>query len=326
MRNFAFDRAGSVEEAIRQHGATMASSYVAGGTTLIDLVKLNVMQPQTMVDVNRLGLDKIEALPGGGLKIGAMVRNSDLAWNETVKSRYTVLSEALLAGASAQLRNMATTGGNLMQRTRCTYFRDNISACNKREPGSGCAALEGVNRGHAILGTSESCIATHPSDMCVAMAALDATVLVQGQNGERKIPFAEFHLLPGSTPDKEHNLLPGELITYVTLPALAAETKSYYIKLRDRQSYEFALASAAVVVRAEGGRIREARVAFGGIGTKPWRSREAEAELHGKPANEKTFRMAAEAALKGAKPHKENAFKVELAKQALVRALQTVTA
>lgn len=326
MRNFAFDRAGSVEEAIRQHGATGASSYVAGGTTLIDLVKLNVMQPQTMVDVNRLALDKIEAMPSGGLKIGALVRNSDLAWNDTVKARFTVLSEALLAGASPQLRNMATTGGNLMQRTRCTYFRDNVSACNKRQPGSGCAALEGVNRGHAILGTSESCIATHPSDMCVAMAALDATILVQGQNGERKIPFGEFHLLPGSTPEKEHSLLPGELITYVMLPALAAGVKSYYIKLRDRQSYEFALASAAVVVRAEGGRIREARVAFGGIGTKPWRSKEAEAELHGKPANDKTFRAAAEAALKDAKPHKENAFKVELAKQALVRALQTVTA
>jgi xanthine dehydrogenase YagS FAD-binding subunit len=221
---------------------------------------------------------------------------------------------------------MATTGGNLMQRTRCTYFRDNLSPCNKRQPGSGCAAMDGVNRGHAILGTSESCIATHPSDMCVAMAALEATVLVQGDKGERRIPFGEFHLLPGDTPQKEHDLLPGELITYVTLPALAAGTKSYYLKLRDRQSYEFALASAAVVVRTEGGRIREARVAFGGIGTKPWRSKEAEAVLHGKPVEEKVFRAAAEAALKNAKPHKENAFKVELAKQALVRALQTVTA
>jgi xanthine dehydrogenase YagS FAD-binding subunit len=305
-----------------QQGADIR--YLAGGTTLIDLMKLNVETPARVLDINRLPFDKIETTSDGGLKIGATVRNSDLANHPTVQKNYAVLSQAILAGASAQLRNMATTAGNLLQRTRCVYFRDTAMPCNKRSPGSGCPAITGFNRSLAILGTSEHCIATNPSDMCVAMAALEALILIQGAKGNRTVPIGEFHLLPGNTPDRETVLEPGDLITHVTLPPPAggAGSKQVYLKLRDRTSYEFALASAAVVLTLDGGNIKGARIALGGVGTKPWRSPEAEAELAGRPANAETFRKAAEAALRDAKPQSENGFKVELAKRCLAHALQ----
>lgn len=298
---------------------------VAGGTTLIDLMKLDVETPSRVVDINPLPLARVEETPDGGLKIGALVRNSDLAIHPEVKARYAVLSEALLSGASPQLRNMATTGGNLLQRTRCYYFRDTAYACNKRQPGAGCSAMDGYNRIHAVLGGSEQCVATHPSDMAVAMMALEAVVHARTAKRERTIALDDFYLLPGTTPDKEHVLEPGELITFVTLPKLPAGTSSHYLKLRDRAQYEFALASAAAVVTMHGGRIERARIALGGVATKPWRSREAEAALEGKPADEKHFREAAEAAMRGAKPLRDNGFKIELAKRAIVRALSTVT-
>jgi len=329
MQTFSYVKAASIDKAL---GAASGARFIAGGTTLVDLMKLSVETPSGLVDINLLPLDKIEPLPGGGLRIGAMVRNSDLAWNDTVKKDYAVLSEALLSGASPQLRNMATTGGNLLQRTRCAYFREPSAGtaggygCNKRTPGTGCAALEGFNRTHAILGTSDHCIATHPSDMCVAMAALEATILVEGPKGKRTIPFAEFHKLPGDTPNIENALEPGELVTYVDLPKPVEGAKSVYLKLRDRASYEFALASAAVVAKVEGGRIRYVRVAMGGVGTRPWRSHEAEAALLGKSVDAAHFRAAAEAALKDAKPRTDNAFKVELAKRCLVRTLKLATA
>ena len=299
--------------------------FIAGGTTLIDLMKLNVETPQSLVNVNHLALNKIEALPDGGLTIGATVRNSDLAHHPLVRKNYPLLSEAILNGATTQIRNMATTAGNLLQRTRCMYFRDTAMPCNKREPGSGCGAINGANRSLAILGTSEHCIATHPSDMCVAMAALEAVIHVQGPKGQRAIPFTDFHLLPGNTPHRETVLEPGDLITHVTLPPPAPGSRSFYIKLRDRASYEFALASAAVVVTTSGGKITRARVALGGVGTKPWRSPEAEAELTNQSATDDVFRKAAEAALRNAKPQSQNGFKVELARRCLVHALKTVT-
>jgi len=320
MQVFRYSQARTVEAAVRSGG-----TFLAGGTTLVDLMKLDVLQPASVVDINGLPLDRVEALPNGGLRIGALVRNSDLAWNAAVKEKYAVLSEALLSGASPQLRNMATTGGNLLQKTRCYYYRDTNYACNKRQPGSGCSALDGFNRIHAVLGGSEHCVATHPSDMAVAMMALEATVHTQGANGERAIALDEFYLVPGDTPDRENVLVPGEIITHVTLPALAAGTKSHYLKLRDRAQYEFALASAAVVVEVSGSTISRARVAFGGVGTKPWRSREAEKALEGQSATTETFRRAAEAAVAGAKPLRYNGFKIELAKRALVRTLQTTT-
>jgi xanthine dehydrogenase YagS FAD-binding subunit len=329
METFNYVKAPSVEKAL---ASAHEAKFIAGGTTLVDLMKLHVETPKTLVDINLLPLEKIEKLPDGGLRIGAMVRNSDLAWNDEVKKSYPVLSEALLSGASPQLRNMATTGGNLLQRTRCMYFREPSAGtpggygCNKRTPGSGCAAMDGFNRIHAVLGTSDKCIATHPSDMCVAMAALEAVIHVEGPKGKRTIAFADFHKLPGDTPHIENALEPGELITYVDLPKPVVGAKSTYLKLRDRASYEFALASAAVVARVEGGHIRYIRVAMGGVGTKPWRSREAEAALMGKAANEANFRAAAQAALAKARPQKDNAFKVELAKRCLVRSLKTATA
>jgi xanthine dehydrogenase YagS FAD-binding subunit len=289
-------------------------------------MKLNVEQPQVVVDINRLDLASVDALPDGSLKIGALVRNSDLAHNTAVVRNYPVLSQALLSGASAQLRNMATTGGNLLQRTRCNYFRDtSFTECNKRIPGSGCAAIGGHNRMLGILGTSEHCIATHPSDMAVAMAALEAQIHIQGAKGERVIPIKEFYLLPGTTPNLETILEPGDLITHVTLPPMQGSTRSVYLKLRDRASYEFALASAAVVVNVEGGRCKRVRIALGGVGTRPWRAEEAEQMLIGKPAEESHFRAAAEAALKHARPQSENGFKVELSKRCLVRALKLAT-
>src|SRR5882762_2465763 len=306
-----------------QQGADIR--FIAGGTTLIDLMKLNVEQPQNLVDVNRLPLDKIEATPDGGLTIGATVRNSELAWHPLVRKNYAVLSEAILSGASVQIRNMATTAGNLLQRTRCMYFRDPAMPCNKREPGSGCGAINGVNRGLAILGTSEHCIATNPSDMNVAMAALEATVHVQGINGERSIPIADFHVLPGNTPQRETVLEPGDLITHVTLAPPVPGSRSFYLKLRDRASYEFALASAAVVISVADGKVTRTRIALGGVGTKPWRSTEAEDLLVGQPVGEPAFRRAADAALRDARPQSQNGFKVELAKRCLVYALKQAT-
>jgi xanthine dehydrogenase YagS FAD-binding subunit len=324
MQAFHYEKASDVSGAV--NSASVAGvKFVAGGTTLIDLMKLNVEQPTGLLDINDLPLDQIEKTPDGGLKIGAMVRNGDLAHNADVQQQYAVLSQALLSGASPQLRNMATTGGNLLQRTRCYYFRDTNYACNKRQPGSGCAAIDGFNRIHAILGTSEHCVATHPSDMCVALTALEAVIHIQGPRGERTVPINEFYFVPGNTPQRENVLAPGELITYVTLPPLAKGTSSYYLKRRDRASYEFALASAAVVALVQGGRIERVRVAFGGIGTKPWRSLEAEHVLEKHEPSEKNFRAAAEAALRGARPLHNNAFKVELAKRTLMRALKVAT-
>jgi xanthine dehydrogenase YagS FAD-binding subunit len=307
-----------------QQGADVR--FMGGGTTLIDLMKLNVETPDRVLDINRLAMDKIEGTPDGGLMIGATVRNSDLANHPKVQKDYAVLSQAILNGASAQIRNMATVGGNLLQRTRCVYFRDTAMPCNKREPGSGCPAITGHNRTLAILGTSDHCIATNPSDMCVAMAALEATIHVQGPKGARAIPFGDFHLLPGNTPHRETVLEPGDLITHVTLPPPIVGSKQLYLKLRDRASYEFALSSAAVVLTIARGSITRARIALGGVGTKPWRSPEAEAALTGKPANEATFRSAVEAALRDAKPQTENKFKIELAKRCLTYALRTAAA
>src|SRR6059036_1024170 len=332
MKTFEFIRPANSAAAITtaaqaktaQQGAEVR--YIAGGTTLLDLMKLNVETPGRLLDINRFPLDKIETTADGGLKIGATVRNSDLAHHATVRRDYAVLSQAILAGASAQLRNMATIAGNLLQRTRCVYFRDTAMPCNKREPGTGCPAITGSNRTLAILGTSEQCIATNPSDMCVAMAALEATIHVQGPKDARAIPIGDFHLLPGSTPNRETMLEPGDLITHVTLPPPVTGNRQVYLKLRDRASYEFALVSAAVVITVAGGKVTRARVALGGVGTKPWRSPEAEAALVGEPADAANFRRAAEAALRDAKPQSENAFKIELAKRCLTHALQLATA
>ncbi|GGK02836.1 FAD binding domain-containing protein [Pseudomonas matsuisoli] len=325
MRTFQFDKATDTEQALKAAGAEQAM-FLAGGTTLLDLVKLDVMQPERLVDVNRLPLNKIETLSDGRVRIGALVTNTTLARDEHIVEHYPVLSQALLSGATTQLRNKATTAGNVMQRVRCHYFRDNVSPCNKREPGSGCSAIEGDNRSvHAVLGTSEHCIATHPSDMCVAMAAIGATVQVQGPKGEREIDFLDYHLLPGDTPEREHALQPGELITHIVLAAPLADSRSAYLKLRDRASYQFALASSAIIVRLQGDRIAEARIALGGVGTKPWRATEAEQALRGQPATEDSFRRAADVAMQGAKPYRQNAYKIPLAKQAIVRNLQTLT-
>ncbi|HEY9133328.1 MAG TPA: xanthine dehydrogenase family protein subunit M, partial [Dyella sp.] len=299
--------------------------FVAGGTTLIDLMKLDVEQPQQIIDINKLPLAEIERTSDGGLKIGALVRNADLANHRDVVQHYPVLSEALLSGATGQLRNMATTGGNLLQRTRCVYFRDSASACNKRQPGSGCSAIGGFNRNLAVLGTSEHCIASNPSDMNVALAALEATVVIQGVKGKRHVPIDAFFLLPGDTPDRETVMLPGDLITHVLIPP-STDARSHYLKLRDRASYEFALASAAVVVTMHGRTMTQARVALGGVGTRPWRSREAEEILRGKTAGRDLFAKAADAALHGAHPQSQNGFKVDLAKRCLIQALATATA
>jgi xanthine dehydrogenase YagS FAD-binding subunit len=307
-----------------QQGADVR--FLAGGTTLLDLMKLNVETPARVIDINRLPFDKIEPTSDGGLRIGATVRNSDLAYHPTVQRDYSVLSQAILSGASQQLRNMATTAGNLVQRTRCMYFRDTAMPCNKREPGTGCPAITGANRMLAILGTSEHCIATNPSDMCVAMAALEATIHIQGASGSRAIPFSDFHLLPGNTPDRETVLEPGDLITHVTLPPPVAQSKQFYLKLRDRASYEFALVSAAVVINVENKIVTRVRLALGGVGTRPWRSLEAEAALVNQPATSANFRNAAEAALRDAKAQSENGFKIELAKRCLTYALHTAIA
>ena len=332
MHTFEFirppDSAAAITAAAQSKTAQQGADvrFMGGGTTLIDLMKLNVETPNKVLDINRLPFDKIEDTSDGGLKIGATARNSELAYHAKVQRDYSVLSQAILQGASAQIRNMATVGGNLLQRTRCVYFRDTAMPCNKREPGTGCPAITGHNRTLAILGASEQCIATNPSDMCVALAALDATVHILSPNGSRVVAFGDFHVLPGNTPQRETVLEPGDFITAVTLPPPIPGSKQVYLKLRDRASYEFALASAAVVLTISGGKITQARMALGGVGTKPWRSPEAEAALTGKTANEATFRQAAEAALRNAKPQSENGFKIELAKRCVTHALRTAAA
>jgi xanthine dehydrogenase YagS FAD-binding subunit len=320
MIPFEFAKAKTEMEAL-ERGAGHRAAFVAGGTTLIDLMKLSVMSPAALVDINQLPLDRIESMPDGGLRVGALVRNSDLAHHDAVAKRFPVLSQALLSGASSQLRNMATVGGNLMQRTRCYYFRDTAYACNKRQPGSGCAAIDGFNRIHAVLGGSDQCIATHPSDMAVALVALDAVVHIKGPGGERTVGTQDFHLLPGKTPHLETVVEPGQLITYVTIPNTPFARTSAYVKLRDRASYEFALASAGAALEMDGNRIRSARLVLGGVATKPWRSTEGERVLTGATADEKTFQAAAEAAMESATPLRHNSFKIELAKRAIVRAL-----
>jgi xanthine dehydrogenase YagS FAD-binding subunit len=321
MKPFTYLRAPDAERALSAGGR--GASYLAGGTTLVDLMRLGVMAPAAVVDVNGLPLAAIEP-EGEGLRLGALARNSDVAYHPLVTARYPALSQALLAGASPQIRNMASVGGNLLQRTRCPYFRDPASPCNKREPGSGCPAWDGYNRSNAVLGGSERCIATHPSDMCVALVALDAVVHARGPRGERAIPVADLHVLPAPRPEVETVLEPGELITHVTLPATPFAARSTYEKIRDRASFAFALASAAVALELRGGIVRAARVALGGVATKPWRSPAAEAVLVGQAPSTALFRKAAEAALAGAAPRPHNAFKVELAKRTLVRALERV--
>jgi xanthine dehydrogenase YagS FAD-binding subunit len=322
VHSIFYDRANDVEHAIalaRQPGA----KFIGGGTNLLDLYKSGIEQPLRLVDVSRLALDRIDELQGGGVRIGATASNTAAANHPLVRARYRVLSEALLGGASAQLRNMATVGGNLLQRTRCYYFTDPaFASCNKRVPGSGCAARDGFNRIHAILGASEACIATHPSDMAVALCALDAVVQLAGPDGQRQVPIGEFHRLPGDTPHIDSVIAPGELVTAVDLPPSGFAARSHYLKVRDRASYAFALVSVAVALDLEGDTVREVRLALGGIAHKPWRAPEAEDVLRGQPLTDEVLRRAAQAALAGAQPLAHNAFKVELAQRAIVRALR----
>jgi len=320
VKPFTYVRPADARSAIAAAGASGAS-FLAGGTTLIDLMRLEVMSPTAVVDLGRLPLAAIER-HGDGIRIGAMARNSEVATDALVVERYPLLAQALLAGASPQVRNMATVGGNLLQRTRCPYFRDLAVSCNKRAPGTGCAALEGYTRSHAILGTSGSCIATHPSDMCVALAALDAVVHTRNGGRERAIPIGDFHTLPGEQPEVENVLEQGELITHVELPASPFAAHAHYVKVRDRAAFAFALAAAAVGLDVADGRIRAARIALGGVATKPWRSMEAEQALVGQPPSRASFERAAAAALVEPKPRRDNAFKVGLAKRTIVRALE----
>ena len=326
MNSFTYSRADAVDTAVDERAADHTAKFIAGGTNLIDLMKENVERPNRLIDITRLPLTSITETVAGGLRLGALVTNADTAYNEQVIQRYPLLSQTILAGASPQLRNMATDGGNLLQRTRCYYFYDLATPCNKREPGSGCSALNGYNRIHAILGTGSptqtpTCIATHPSDMCVALAALEAEVRVTGVNGERTIPFAEFHRLPGNTPHIDNTLQPDELITAIDLPANGFPDNFMYLKLRDRASYAFALVSVAVALEMDGNTITTARIALGGVAHKPWRKPEAEASLVGKPATKENFQAAAELLLAGAQGFAHNTFKIELAKRAIVRAL-----
>jgi xanthine dehydrogenase YagS FAD-binding subunit len=322
MNSFSYTRAGDVATAVSEIAKDGAAKFIAGGTNLIDLMKENVARPSRLIDITPLPLDRIEDTGDGGLRIGALVTNTDVAYNEQVEKRYPLLSKAILAGASPQLRNMATTGGNLMQRTRCYYFYDTATPCNKREPGTACSAINGFNRIHAILGVSEHCIATHPSDMCVALAALEATVRVTGKDGDRAISFAEFHRLPGDTPQLDTNLQPDEIITAVDLPAKGFAKNYTYLKVRDRASYAFALVSVAAALEMDGSKVKEARLALGGVAHKPWRDAEAEAMLNGKESTKENCQKAAEAIMRDAKGFGYNTFKIELAKRAVVRALR----
>ncbi|HVU69900.1 MAG TPA: xanthine dehydrogenase family protein subunit M [Ktedonobacteraceae bacterium] len=321
MKPFRYERASDASSAIALLAREPNGVFLAGGTNLVDHMKLGVRQPDLLIDITHLPYDRIEALPDGGLRIGAMVRNSDLAADRTIRVRYPLLAQALLAGASGQLRNLATTGGNLLQRTRCVYFQDVSKPCNKRVPGSGCSAREGYHRDLAILGASEACIATHPSDMAVALAALDATVRVVGARGERTIPLVRFYRLPGDEPQRDTVLARDELITSVELPPLAFAACSLYRKVRDRASYAFALVSVAAALDIAGGVVRDVRIALGGVAHAPWRAARAEALLRGAPATEEVFGRAAEAELADAQPLPGNAFKVPLARNTLVRTL-----
>ena len=324
MKPFKYIRATSSSGAVQELSHNDRAKFIGGGTNLLDLMKSGVELPDNLIDITRLPLAEIEELPNGGVRIGAMARNTQTANHPLIRQRYPLLSQALLSGATQQLRNMATVGGNLMQRTRCYYFYDPVTPCNKRKPGSGCGALEGFNRIHAILGASEHCIATHPSDMCVALAALDATVRVSGANGEREIPVIQFHRLPGDTPHIDTNLQTDELITAVDLPPSHAASKSYYLKIRDRASYAFALVSVAAALDIQDGTISSARLAMGGVAHKPWRANNAEEVLLGSTPSEEVFRQAAETALQGAQAYQHNGFKIELVKRAIFRALTTV--
>jgi xanthine dehydrogenase YagS FAD-binding subunit len=328
VKTFEYIRAKSVSDAVAA-SAVPGAAYLAAGTNLLDLMKGGATRPDRLIDITHIpDLDRIERLPDGGLRIGALVRNADLAHNREFLRSYPAVAEALLSGASGQLRNMATVGGNLLQRTRCAYFYDVASACNKRTPGSGCDARHGENRLHAVLGWSESCIATHPSDFCVPLVALDAVVEVEGETGPREIPLEDFHLLPGAAPERETVLRPSEMIVALRLPASGAvfSKRQRYLKLRERTSYAFAVVSAAAALELENGAIKQARLALGGVAAKPWRARAAEAVLAGAPPSEADFQRAAEAALADAKPSGDNAFKIELARRIILRALTLAAA
>ena len=322
MKPFRYERAQDAASAVALVSQTAHAGYLAGGTNLVDHLKLGVSQPDVLVDITHLPYDRIEALPDGGVRIGALVRNSDLAADLLIREKFPFLAQALLAGASGQIRNQATIGGNLLQRTRCVYFQDATKPCNKREPGSGCPARSGYHRSMAILGTSEACIATHPSDMAIPLAALGASVHVLGLQGERDIPLLDFYRLPGAEPQRETVLEHGALITAIEVPGLPFATTSRYRKVRDRASYAFALVSLAAAVDVDQGVIRDVRLAFGGLATIPWRAQKAEAVLRGAPATEASFVQAAEAELAAAQPLRENAFKIQLARNMLVRTLQ----
>ena len=321
MINFQYARADGVADAVRRIAADPSAKFIAGGTNLIDLMKQDVERPSRLIDISHLPLKSVEETADGGVRIGALVPNSDLAYHPLIAERYPLLASAILAGASAQLRNMASTGGNLLQRTRCYYFYDTATPCNKREPGSGCSALAGLNRIHAILGTSESCIATHPSDMCVALAALDAKIHVAGPSGERTIALTDFHRLPGTTPQRDTNLQSDEIVTAVELPARGFAKNYTYLKIRDRLSYAFALVSVAAALELDGETIKEARLALGGVAHKPWRDTGAEAALRGQTANRAAFTQTADLILRDAKGFAHNAFKIDLARRVIVRAL-----
>jgi xanthine dehydrogenase YagS FAD-binding subunit len=325
MNPFAYQRAADAAGAVAAVSGHPAAMFLGGGTNLVDHMRLGVAHPDLLVDITRLPLDRVEELPGGGVRIGANVRNSDLAANRLIRARYPMLSQALLAGASGQLRNLATTGGNLLQRTRCVYFQDVTTPCNKREPGSGCSAIGGYTRYHAILGASEQCIAVHPSDMAVALAALDAIAIVLGRSGERRIPMVDFHRLPGDAPEKDTVLEHGELITAVELPALSFATRSAYRKVRDRASYAFALVSVAAALDLADGVVRDSRIALGGVAHKPWRATQAETALRGQPATVETFRRAAEAELSAARVQNGNAYKVPMVRNTLVAVLRDLS-
>lgn len=321
MRPFKYTAANDAAAAVQAVSANVGAKFLGGGTNIIDLMKEDVERPTELVDVTRLNLTQIKATPEG-ISLGALAKNTETANHPLVRQQFPLLTQAILAGASGQIRNMATNGGNLNQRTRCPYFYDVAMPCNKREPGTGCGALEGINRMHAVFGYTEKCVAVHPSDMCVALVALDATVKVQGSNGQmRSIPFAVYHRLPGDTPEKDNNLNHGELITSIEIPKNNFAGKSYYVKVRDRASYAFALISVAAALETNGNTITKANIAMGGVAHKPWRATEAEKFLSGKAATEENFKAAAEAEMKAAKPLEYNKFKVELGKRAIVRAL-----
>ena len=323
MNPFSYSKPSDIAQAVNLAGP--ASRFIAGGTNLLDLMKENVARPEHLIDITGLPLKDVRATDSGGVMIGALVSNADLAWHPLIERDYPLLSQAILAGASPQLRNMASTGGNLLQRTRCYYFYDSSVPCNKREPGTGCPAKEGLNRIHAILGASDACVATHPSDMCVALAALEARVHVQGRAGARVIEFADFHRLPGDAPQRDNQLADDELITAVELPAPRFQQHSHYLKIRDRASYAFALISVAAAVELDGDVIRDVRIALGGVAHKPWRDTAVEQSLKGQPVSRENFVAAADAMLRDAQPLAHNAFKIKLARRAIVRALSDAT-